>query len=128
MAKTPSHWGTGTVPEKISPIPREAPHQWSRPETIEETIARFLHAEQQKKSMEGWETPEEADDFDIDDDVDELLDFSPYELPETLSEGIDGYEVEEAWATPEKSENSSQNGSKAASEHDPKEPPESLGE
>ena len=68
--------------EKLSPVPKEPIiEDFSRPPTLEERISRLMHYERQKmarmQDMSGYETPEEADDFDIEDDPIDLS--SPYE-------------------------------------------------
>lgn len=53
-------------------IPDPRPVEWplglSRPPTLQEEIARFMRVEIAMGRHEQWESPEEADDFDIDDD------------------------------------------------------------
>lgn len=80
-----NHMGRGPDPEKCDPTPKELPVGAVIPDTLEDIVARLLHEQRTKETMQGYETPEEADDFE-DDDIDTLLDFSPYELPEVQEE------------------------------------------
>lgn len=61
------------------PTPIELPIGMKRPETLQETMARMLrqHFLIQKQN-EGFETPDQADDFDIDDEHDGVP-WSPWE-------------------------------------------------
>lgn len=65
------------VYEMLDPTPIELPIGLKRPETLQETMARMLrqHFLIQKQN-EGFESPEEADDFEIEDDG---TPWSPYE-------------------------------------------------
>lgn len=56
--------------EILDPNPIAAPVHFRRPETLQETMRRFLRQESIRMQLEaeGYETEEEADDFDIDDD------------------------------------------------------------
>lgn len=87
-----SHHGKGRDPEKLDMTPIAMPARCEVPESLESMVARMLYAERQAQSQEGYESPEEADDFDDSEFLDDLLDMSPYELPETLSEAAHGYE------------------------------------
>ena len=88
MATAPAHWGLKARPETPDPMPVEIPVGHTRPQTLEDIVARLIHIETQKTADANSEkeTPEEADDFDMPDDLDEMLDFSPYELPDVLEE------------------------------------------
>ena len=63
--------------EKLSDVPKEIPLGFQRPETMEDIVKRLMRADyarmQYQKDMSGYETPEEADDFDVDDDYDSSL-------------------------------------------------------
>ncbi|AXQ65682.1 MAG: hypothetical protein [Microviridae sp.] len=75
--------------EVLDPRPLEIPIGFERPLTLEQQIQRLMRVEYNKlaqiQSMEGVETPEEADDFDVDDDFDIFTpyenEFMPSELP-----------------------------------------------
>lgn len=58
--------------EKLDDTPVEIPVGFERPLTLEEQVRRLMSTEYQRVSalqgMDGVETPEEADDFDIEDD------------------------------------------------------------
>lgn len=66
--------------ELPDPTRVEIPVGFQKPESIEEKIARAIYTHEWRKRMEdsGFETPEEADDFDVNDDVD--LPTTQYEL------------------------------------------------
>lgn len=78
--------------ERLSPIPKEPIiEDFQRPPTLEERISRLMRYEREKmqryQDMSGFETPEEADDFDIEDDPIDMS--SPYEehfMPQVLPE------------------------------------------
>jgi len=90
--KIPSHYSAGHSPEKLDPNPVEMPGAgYGKPETLESIVARLLKTEKIEKALEGQETPEEADDFEMD-DPDMLMDMSPYELPETIPDDPTSYE------------------------------------
>lgn len=73
--------------EKLSPVPKEPIiDDFNRPPTLEERISRLMRYEREKmeryKDMSGYETPEEADDFDIEDDpVDPTTPYEDYFFP-----------------------------------------------
>lgn len=58
--------------EKLDDTPVEIPVGFERPLTLEEQVRRLMATEYQRVSalqgMDGVETPEEADDFDVEDD------------------------------------------------------------
>jgi len=64
--------------------PIEVPLDFVRPLTIHEEIARALrtHDFQQRLAARGMETPEEAEDFDVDDDNDPITRY------EAVGEGV----------------------------------------
>lgn len=76
--------------EVLDPRPLEIPIGFQRPLTLEQQIQRLMRVEYSKlaqiQSMEGVETPEEADDFDVDDDFDISTpyenDFMPSDVPD----------------------------------------------
>lgn len=64
----------------------EVPLKFSRPLTIQEEIKRFVRTEMSRQAAEGgFETFEEAEDFDVDEDEDFR---SPYELTMMQEERI----------------------------------------
>lgn len=73
--------------EKLDNTPIEIPLEFRETETLEERIKRLLRSEQFAREMDrqGYETYEEADDFDVGDDYDPK---SPWEIP------ADNYEQE----------------------------------
>lgn len=67
--------------------PVEIPLGWRRPLTLQEQIQRHIRVEfSQLASSRGFESFEEADDFDVDEDPDML---TQYELHEMAPEAID---------------------------------------
>lgn len=64
--------------EVPNPIPQDPPVGYKKQESMFEVMRRMIKEEKLKAALEaeGLETPEEADDFDVDDDVDPT---SPYE-------------------------------------------------
>lgn len=68
--------------EDPDPRPVEWPLNLKRPLTIQEEIQRFIRVERAMGESQQWETPEEADDFDVGED--DLV--SPYELTELQEE------------------------------------------
>jgi len=71
-------------------MPLEMPSGMKRPDTLQDIVARLLYEEKQRSASEGFETPEEANDFDLEDDPDEV-DMSPYQLAE-LEPEPNGYD------------------------------------
>lgn len=65
------------------PTPIELPVGFEHPEPLEEMIARMIRVAGQNAAREGFETFEEADDFDVDDD--ETIE-SEYQLKEMKDE------------------------------------------
>lgn len=64
--------------------PVAVPHNWDRPLSLHEEIKRFVRIELSRTAeMQGQESFEEADDFDVDEEPDPL---SPYELQEGAPE------------------------------------------
>lgn len=110
--------------EPVSQVPIELPAGSSEPESLESIFARLLHRHTEDKAMEGFDTPEEADDFELE-DPDYMLDMSPYELPETVPDGPESFEqldpVPEATDAPIGADNSSQEASDEAGTPDPAE-------
>ncbi|AXL15460.1 hypothetical protein [Microviridae sp.] len=72
--------GRKTEPKKLDPTPMELPAGYATPRPLAEVIAGMVRQAVEAEKGEEFETPEEADDFDMDDD--DLLDMSPYELNE----------------------------------------------
>lgn len=89
----PAHYSRGHKPETIDPNPVEMPGAgYKKPETLESIVARLLKTREIDKALnEGTETPEEADDFELE-DPDMSLDMTPYELPEVIPESPESYE------------------------------------
>lgn len=75
MQKAVAGW-TGL--EVTDPKPMEVPVQFRQSETLEQRMARILRSSELRAAVErhGYETFEEADDFDVGDDYDPS---SPYE-------------------------------------------------
>ncbi|AXH75441.1 MAG: hypothetical protein [Microviridae sp.] len=71
------HHGNGSDPEDLDETPVEIPTGKNMPPTMEQQIASAVHAQLNAREGEGFEDPQEADDFSEDDP--DLLDFSPYE-------------------------------------------------
>lgn len=112
----PAHWNRpGSSPEPFDPVPLELPAGTQRPETLQDIFARLMREERARKVFEesGYESPEEADDFDLEDE--DVLDLSRYEFDETSPEALEGYEkldpVPEPSLAPKAPENSSPDGS-----------------
>lgn len=124
----PAHWGRKGTPEPHDPQPMELPAGATRPETLQDIFARLLYQERMRTADEGTESPEEADDFDLPESSFDLLDMSPYELPETDSEPLNGFEgldpLPDPSLTTKSSENSSQEAVQPPTEGDPPEAPE----
>lgn len=71
--------------EYPDPTPVEVPLGYRRPPTLQEEISRIVRQQMsQQAAAEGFETFEEADDFEVDDDPDPL---SAYEMLEMAPEG-----------------------------------------
>lgn len=71
-------------PKKLDTTPLELPAGVTAPRPLADVIARMVRDAIQEEKGEEFETPEEADDFDMDDD--ELLDLSPYEMTDLTEE------------------------------------------
>lgn len=67
--------------EKLDPTPMAIPVGFERPLTMEQQVARMMRSQYEMQAkirdMTGVETPEEADDFDIEDDPVDMT--TPYE-------------------------------------------------
>ena len=67
--------------EKLDPTPMAIPVGFERPLTLEQQVARMMRDQYEMQAkirdMTGVETPEEADDFDIEDDPVDMT--TPYE-------------------------------------------------
>lgn len=67
--------------EKLDPTPMAIPVGFERPLTMEQQVARLMRSQYEMQAkirdMTGVETPEEADDFDIEDDPIDMT--TPYE-------------------------------------------------
>lgn len=73
------------------PTPIEVPLDFNRPLTLQEEIRRFLQIEASYVAQNaGFETFEEADDFDVDEEEVEFV--SPYEIMEMSDEQSFGRE------------------------------------
>lgn len=92
LNEPPPRWGRKGDPEELDPTPMEMPLGHCRPTPIHELIARAVHQEMSQKNDEGYETFEEANDFEMDDVDDVLMDMTPYELNDMQDE----YLVEDA--------------------------------
>lgn len=70
--------------EVLDSTPLEIPLSWKRPPSLRDQIKQFVRSElSNRASEEGFDTFEEADDFDVDEDPDPL---SAYELKEAREE------------------------------------------
>lgn len=65
---------------EMDTTPVEMPLGFTTPTPLQDLIARMVREAVQMETDEEFESPEDADDFDMDDDG--LLDLSPYELHE----------------------------------------------
>lgn len=72
-------------PKKLDTTPMELPAGYSRPRPLSDVIASMVREAIEMEKGELYETPEEADDFEMEDE-DLLLDFSPYELTDLAEE------------------------------------------
>lgn len=83
--------------EHLDPIPLEIPH--TRPLTIHEEIRRFMVEERTRldleKDLEGSESFEDSEDFDIDDEDDGFAYMANHEVQEMLNEEMNQYDVKE---------------------------------
>lgn len=69
--------------EYPDPSPIEIPAELKRPESMDQRIKRLVHSQIQAKAMEeGFETFEEANDFEVDDSFDGDGIMSPYDVQE----------------------------------------------
>ena len=69
----------------LDTTPMELPAGYTRPRPLSDVIAQMVREAIEVEKGEEYETPEEADDFDMDDE-DLMLDFSPYELTDLTEE------------------------------------------
>lgn len=69
-----------TGKEIPNPNPIEVDVSLRRPEKLEDRIRRIMSVSSRIAQLEGYETAEEADDFDVDDVFDTALPKSPFEL------------------------------------------------
>ena len=94
---------SGIRPEKkMDRTPVEMPLGYCEPTPIQEIIARMVREAVAIERGEEFETMDEADDFDMPDEDDGLLDMSPYELTEIQSEAEFG-ELDQPARTPPRS-------------------------
>lgn len=86
--------------ELPDPTRLEVPVGFARPETIEQKIARAIYTHEWNKRMmeKGVETPYEADDFDVSDDVE--LPTTQYELSAMQEDAYMERRSEQPMATP----------------------------
>lgn len=69
------------------PRPVELPTGLKVRPSLQEEIRRYIRAEMSNHARDqGWESFEEANDFDIDDDIDAMIEQSPYALHEMRAE------------------------------------------
>lgn len=66
------------------PTPVELPTGYNKPETLQQMIQRYVRAASVAASDQGFETEEEADDFEVLDDKGEF--HSPYQLTDMQEE------------------------------------------
>jgi len=65
--------------EVLDPTPMALPIGATRPESLQDQIARMVRSQfMLQRQAEGFESPDEADDFDVEDDEDGF--HSPWEL------------------------------------------------
>lgn len=83
-----NHWGVKPKPEENNGIPLEMPANCRRPLTMEELVAKYLHAHFQDKGSDEPETWEEANDFEPEDDED-TLDFDTRYTVHELRDDVD---------------------------------------
>lgn len=77
--------------ESLDSTPIAVPLGFNRPPTLHETIKRILRSQQFQSSLEGHETWEEADDFDVPDDP--IDPTTPWEIAaDAAAEDIRGWE------------------------------------
>lgn len=93
--KYPAHWGGKLGPDGLDRTPVEMPVGYDEPLSLEEMIAKFVATELQSSDDE-FETWEEADDFEIEDAEQELLDMSPYTLTDVQDEVPPEYQADAA--------------------------------
>jgi len=81
-------YASGEGPEQLDPTPKEMPAGCFRPKSLQEMMAEMLreHIEASKYEEEGFETYEEANDFEEEDP--DILEMSPYTLLEAPEEPI----------------------------------------
>lgn len=77
--------------EKLDPTPLAIPVGFERPLTMEQQVARMMRSQYEMQAkirdMTGVETPEEADDFDIEDDpVDMTTPYEEHFMPDVFPE------------------------------------------
>lgn len=79
--------------EKLDTTPVAVPLGFNRPPTLHETIQRILRTERFRQSLNGEETFEEADDFDIPDDP--IDPSTPWEIPaDAEHQDVRGWELD----------------------------------
>jgi hypothetical protein len=75
--------------EVLDPMPVEKPVGWQRPEPLDAMIRRLVRGQiSSMAAQQGEETFEEANDFDIPDDIEPI---SPYELRQMVPDSPPGY-------------------------------------
>lgn len=76
--------------EIVDPTPVAAPLQFTRPETQFEQIRRLIRSEQlaQEAAAAGFETPDEADDFEVGDDFDPTTPYEEHFFPPPAAEEL----------------------------------------
>lgn len=67
-------------PEPCDPTPVEMPLGYIQPTPLQDLIANMVRQAVSMEQDEEFETMEEADDFELEDEEDMLLDMSPYTL------------------------------------------------
>ncbi len=71
-------------PKKLDTTPMEIPAGYRLPRPLTEVIAGMVRTAVEAEKGVEFESPDEADDFEMDDD--ELLDLSPYEFTDLTEE------------------------------------------
>lgn len=83
---------SGVEFDELDLTPIEMPFDACKPATLQEMVARYVRQAVSLERDEEFETPEEADDFEPEDEM--TLDFSPYEFDE-LNDGLGSAVVED---------------------------------
>lgn len=85
--------------EYLDDTPIELPAGFKRPESIHDMIKRYIRSEQfmQKAAAAGAETEKEANDFDVDDDLQEEMTMTRHEFAAAAADELRELEGEEVF-------------------------------